>query len=138
MPWPRILADLIVVIHAAFVMFVVLGLAAILAGMALRWEWVRNPAFRIAHLSAIGFVVAEALTGVACPLTVWEDRLRRMSGQAGYAGDFLGYWAHRLIFFDAPSWVFTLIYCLFGGAVLATFLFAPPHRRRRRETAVRG
>ena len=131
MPWPRILADLIVVVHAAFVMFVVLGLAAILVGMALRWEWVRNPYFRIAHLSATGYVVAEALTGVACPLTIWEDRLRRMSGQAGYPGDFVGFWAHRLIYFDAPPWVFTLLYCLFGGAVLAVFLFAPPRWRKR-------
>jgi Protein of Unknown function (DUF2784) len=131
MPWSRILADLIVVIHALFVMFVVLGLAVILVGAALGWKWVRNPIFRIAHLSAIGSVVAEALFGVDCPLTVWEGQLRRMSGQVGYTGDFLGYWAHRLIFFDAAPWVFTLIYCVFGGAVLAAFLLAPPRWRHR-------
>jgi hypothetical protein len=125
------LADLMVVIHASYASFVVLGLAAILAGVVFRWSWVRNVWFRAAHLVAIGIVVAESLAGIPCPLTVWEKQLRELGGQAHYAGDFLGYWAHRLLFFDAPPWVFTVIYTLFGLAVLAAFVLAPPRRRSR-------
>lgn len=129
MLWARILADAIVVVHAAFVAFVVLGLALILAGLALRWDWVRNFRFRLLHLAAIGVVVAEALAGVACPLTTWEHALRKQAGQQGYTGDFLGYWAHRLIFFHAEPWVFTVGYATFGACVLAAFLIGPPRRR---------
>ena len=107
---PKLLADLIVVTHACFAAFVVLGLVATLLGIALRWNWVRNFWFRIIHLSAIGFVILESIVGIDCPLTVWENRLREAAGQAGYPGDFIGYWAHRLLFFDAEPWIFTVSY----------------------------
>jgi hypothetical protein len=122
------LADLMVVIHASYVSFVVFGLAAILLGVVFRWTWVRNVWFRALHLIAIGIVVAESLAGIPCPLTVWERQLRETGGQASYGGDFVGYWAHRLIFYDAQPWVWTMIYTLFGLAVLAAFVLAPPRR----------
>jgi hypothetical protein len=124
------LADFIVVFHASYVSFVVLGLLAILVGAAMRWRWVRNFWFRVAHLVAIGVVVIESVLGIPCPLTVWESQLRRAAGQAAYSGDFIGYWAHRLIFYQADPWVFTMLYILFGLAVLATFILAPPRRWR--------
>ena len=128
MLWARILADAIVVFHAAFVAFVVFGMVAIVLGLALRWGWVRISWFRTLHLAAIGVVTALTLTGRMCPLTVLENHLRRQAGQQSYPGDFIGYWAHRLIFFDAEPWVFTLAYTLFGLLVLGTFVFAPPRR----------
>jgi hypothetical protein len=131
MLWARMLADLIVIVHATYVSFVVFSLAAILVGIVLRWRWVSNVWFRTIHLIAIGIVVAESLLGIDCPLTVWERQLREMAGQTGYTGDFVGYWAHRLIFFRADRWVFTVMYSLFGLAVLATFILAPPRRSRR-------
>ena len=54
MLWARVLADVIVVLHAAYVSFVVFGLAAILLGIVFRWSWVRNVWFRAIHLIAIG------------------------------------------------------------------------------------
>jgi hypothetical protein len=128
MLWARILADLIVVFHVCYVAFVVLGLVVILLGTALGWSWVRNFYFRIVHVAMIGIVVGEALAGIPCPLTVWEKQLRTMAGEVSYTGDFLGYWAHRLLFYRADPWVFTMIYALFGLAVLATFVLAPPRR----------
>jgi Protein of Unknown function (DUF2784) len=126
MHWARLLADVIVVIHAAYVSFVVFGLAAILVGIAFRWSWVRNIWFRSIHLLTIGIVVGESLAGVPCPLTVWEAQLRKSAGQTAYSGDFLGHWAHRLIFFRADPWVATMIYTQFGLAVLVAFFLAPP------------
>jgi Protein of Unknown function (DUF2784) len=131
MLWARLLADLIVVLHATYVSFVVFGLMAILLGIVFRWSWVRNVWFRTLHLAAIAIVVAESLAGIACPLTVWEAELRKIAGQTAYSGDFLGYWAHRLIFFRADPWVFTVLYTLFGLAVLVAFFLAPPRRSRR-------
>ncbi len=138
MPWAKLLADFIVVFHATYFSFVVFGLPLTLLGIAFRWGWVRNFWFRSLHLAAIGFVVLEEFVGMTCPLTDWEKQLRRMAGEGSYAGDFIGYWAHRLIFYDAPDWVFTALYIGFGLAVLATFVLAPPRwpgRRRDIEPA---
>ena len=133
MLWARVLADALVVLHATYVSFVVFGLAAILMGIVFRWSWVRNIWFRAIHLTAIAIVVGESIMGVPCPLTVWEAQLRKTAGQTSYTGDFLGHWAHQLIFFRADTWVFTLIYTLFGLAVLAAFVVAPPRRSSRRD-----
>jgi hypothetical protein len=128
----RIAADTIVVVHAAYVGFVIVGLLLILLGILFRWQWIRNFWFRLTHLLMIAVVVAEAWFGIVCPLTTWEQRLRKLAGSETYEGDFLAKWVHELLFFDAPPWVFTLCYSLFGTAVLATFLIAPPRRPSRR------
>ena len=128
----HVLADLVVVFHAGYVSFVVVGFAAILIGIAMRREWVRNFSFRAAHLAAIAMVCVEAITGAACPLTVLEDWLRARAGEAGYPGDFIGYWAHELIFYNAPPWVFTTVYLIFGATVALTFVAAPPRLPWRR------
>src|SRR5438445_8674511 len=74
-------ADLLVAVHVAYVSFIVLGQIAIVAGVLRGWDWVRNPWFRYAHLLAIVIVAAEALAGIDCPLTAWEDELRALAGQ---------------------------------------------------------
>jgi hypothetical protein len=126
MLWPRILADLIVVLHASYVAFLVLGLAAIALGSVFRWTWIRNIYFRMIHLAMIAVVVAETVAGVPCPLTIWEKELRARAGQTTYPGDFLGHWVHQLIFYHAEPWVFTLVYVGFGLAVVATLILVPP------------
>lgn len=122
----RFLADVVVVIHFAFIAFVIGGMGAILVGIALRRRWARNFWFRALHLAAITIVVLQALAGVICPLTTLEDYLRVRGGEEGYPGSFIGYWVHELIFYQGPPWVFAVCYCLFGLAVLAAFLLAPP------------
>lgn len=122
----RFLADVIVVVHAAYIAFVVFGMAAILLGVTLRWRWTRNFWFRAAHFLAIAIVVVQALLGIVCPLTVLEGILRERAGQEGYPGSFIAYWAHELIFYRGTPAVFTTCYCLFGAAVLAMLFLAPP------------
>ena len=70
------IADFLLVLHFLIAAFIAGGLPLTWLGAALGWRWVRNPWFRYAHLGAIGFVAAEGLLGIACPLTVWEDMLR--------------------------------------------------------------
>ncbi len=124
-----IAADLVVAFHFAYVAFVVFGLLLTLIGIARGWRWVRNPWFRGIHLATILIVVAEAWLGIVCPLTTWEQQLRRLAGQSTYGGDFVGRWLHEVLFLELAPWVFTTIYTLFGLAVLATWVFAPPRRR---------
>ena len=122
----KILADAVVIVHAAYVGFVVFGFAAILIGVALRWNWVRNFWFRAAHLASIGVVALMTIADIACPLTTLENYLRQKAGQARYPADFIGYWAHQLIFFQAPPWVFTVCYVAFTLLVIVVFALAPP------------
>ncbi len=124
----RFLADLTVVVHFAYVAFVVLGLVLILLGLALKWQWVRNFWFRMVHFLMIGVVVAESLGGILCPLTTWENQLRAAAGDPKQPGSFVGRLVHDLMFFELPAWAFTIIYCVFGAAVLLTLILAPPRR----------
>ena len=117
------LADAILVLHFLFVLFVVGGFTLIVAGGALDWHWVRARAFRIAHLGAILLVAAEALLGLACPLTVWEDALRRAGPQQA---SFVGRWVARILYFDYPEWVFAAAYAAFALAVMVLWRLVPP------------
>jgi Protein of Unknown function (DUF2784) len=119
-------ADIVLMFHAAYVAFVVLGLLAIIVGWALGWRWVRDPWFRGFHLASIGVVFAESLIGIACPLTVFENWLRWRAGEQGYATDFLAYWVSQLIFFNWPPWVFLSLYAGVTTAVAALYLLVPP------------
>jgi Protein of Unknown function (DUF2784) len=121
-----LLADLVALIHAAFIAFVVVGFALIVVGAAMQWRWTRGFWFRLLHLVAIAFVCAESIAGYVCPLTMLEDDFRRLGGSAGYPHDFVGYWIDRLIFFDFPPAVFMAAYLLFGAAVVAVFIWSPP------------
>ena len=114
----RVLADAILVMHLLFVAFVVLGFGLILVGIRAKWNWVHNRLFRVTHLVAIIFVVVQAWFGAICPLTVWENQLRQMAGESGYSQTFIGYWLHKILFYQAEPWVFTTIYTVFGFLVL--------------------
>ena len=127
----RLLADAVLVAHAGVVLFVVGGLVAIVAGDLFGRRGVDRLAFRVVHLAAIAVVVAQAWLGRACPLTVLEARLRERAGQAVHGDGFVEHWVGRLLFWDAPSWVFVVAYTAFAAAVLAAWWRWPPTRPQR-------
>jgi hypothetical protein len=118
-------ADIVLAVHFAFVAFVIGGLAAIWIGAALGWRWVRSFRFRVAHLAAICFVAAEAVLGIMCPLTLWEDALRGRASEMG----FIARWIRSIMYYDLPPWIFTLAYVAFAIVVALTFWVVPPARR---------
>lgn len=122
-------ADVILIIHFAFVLFVIGGLAVTWIGYAASWHWVRNFKFRVAHLAAIVFVAGEAALGFMCPLTIWEDALRGAESDKS----FIARWVHRVMFYTAPEWVFTLLYVAFALIVAVTFWFVPPRRAQKQK-----
>lgn len=119
------IADAILVVHFLIVLFIVGGLVAVWVGAALGWNWIRNPGFRYAHLGAIVFVAGEAVIGMACPLTVWEDALRGGTRPES----FVGRWVQRLLFYRAPEWMFGAAYVAWALATLATLRLVPPRRK---------
>jgi hypothetical protein len=129
------LADVVLIVHAAFVAFVVVGLVLIWVGRFRGWAFVRNFWFRLAHLAAIGVVAAESLWDFVCPLTTWEDRLRLLAGgQQRYEGSFIQHWLHRLIYYDLGERVFTIAYLAFLLAVALSLWLIPPRWPRRSRT----
>jgi hypothetical protein len=119
------MADALLVVHFLVAAFIVAGLVLVWIGAALGWGWVRNPWFRYLHLGAIAFVAAEALAGVMCPLTLWEDMLRGTVP----AESFIGRWVRYLLYYRAPEWVFTASYVVWTLATLLTLWLVPPRRR---------
>jgi len=124
-----VLADGILIVHFAFVAFVVFGFLLILIGLLNRWTWIHNRYFRIMHLVAIGIVVLQAWFNQICPLTLWENELRRRAGESGYTESFIEHWLHKILFYQAEPWVFTTIYTLFGALVLAAWFLGRRSRK---------
>ena len=121
-----ILADVVLVTHFLFVAFVIFGLLITVVGGFLRWDWIRNSWFRIAHLTGISIVVAQVFAGMICPLTTLEMWLRKIGGGSHYEGSFIKHWVQRLLYYDAPEWVFVAAYSLFALLVVLVWILIPP------------
>jgi hypothetical protein len=120
----RFAADLVLVLHAAFVLFVVLGGVA-----ALRW-----PRVAWLHLPAALWGVLIECCGWVCPLTPLENWLRRVAGQAGYEGGFIEHYVVRWLYppgLDRRYQVLLgLAVLLVNGVVYAVWACRWPQRKR--------
>jgi hypothetical protein len=115
------IVDLIVIVHFAFVLFVVLG--GLLAFWMPRVIWV--------HIPAVIWGVAIEFGGWICPLTPLEQRLRQQQGDAGYEGDFIAHYILRALYPEG----LTRRDQLFLGAIALTLniaIYALVFLRRRR------
>lgn len=126
----QVLADAVLSVHVTIVIFVVVGLVFVIVGNLRGWRWVNAPWFRLAHLAAIAVVVAESWLGVVCPLTSLEMWLRAQAHATTYGTGFIEHWLGRVLYHEAPAWVFTTAYSLFGLAVAATWWYFPPRSSR--------
>jgi len=124
----QLLADAVLFLHFGVVLFVVGGLVVVVAGNWLRWRWVNQLWFRLAHLAAIAVVVFQAWLGQFCPLTTWESWLRVHAGSTAYEQSFIEHWLQKLIYYEAPFWAFTVAYTVFAVLVLLAWWRFPPRR----------
>jgi hypothetical protein len=125
-----ILADTVAFVHLLYVGFVVVGEVLIVIGWFRRWQWIRNPWFRLLHVAAIGYVAVEEMLRVPCPMWQWESRLREMAGQPVQEGTFVGQLVETFIVHAWPAWVFAALHIGFAVLVLVTLIFVPPWFRR--------
>ncbi len=121
-----LVADLLLLAHVCFVIFVLSGLVLVITGKFLSWSWVRNRWFRIVHLCCIGVVVIQSWFGIICPLTTWEMAFRAKAGDATYAGSFISHWLGELLYYQAPAWVFVVAYTMFFALVLLSWIWVRP------------
>ncbi len=106
-----LLADAMVILHSAFIVFVVLG-----ALTAYRW-----PKMVWAHIPCALWGAWIEITGGICPLTPFEVRFRRMGGTDGYAGGFIEHYLVPIIY---PAGLTRADQLLLGGLVVAVNLSA--------------
>ena len=130
------LADAILIVHVGIVAFVLLGALAIPIGAWLRWRWVHGVRWRATHVVLMGVIALQAWLGALCPLTVWEQALRQRAGERVYNESFVEHWLSRLIFFEAPWWIFVAAYTGFAAFVLFLWRAVPPRRRDGRSQGV--
>ena len=137
MPY-TLLADLVLIAHVFYVLFIVGSLAIILLGSAIGWTWVKNFWFRAIHLAAICVVVMLSWLEIICPLTILETHYRSQAGQVTYQQTFIAHWLQYILYYEAPMWLFSVCYTLFGLAVLATWIFISPRIPWKRSSRKKG
>lgn len=131
----QLLADAVLALHVGVVLFVVGGMLAVILGNLRGWAWVNAKLFRVAHLAAILVVVAQSWLGAICPLTILEMRLREKAATATYVGSFVEYWLQRVLYLEAPAWVFVVSYSVFALVAAACWWYFPPAGSREKPGA---
>ena len=119
----RLAAELVILVHFAFVAFVVLG-----ASLVFYRPWIA-----FVHVPAVLWGAATELLGIVCPLTPLEQRLWRFAGETGYAGDFIDHYLTPILY---PAGLTRGVQVALGSALLALNLavygWVLVHLRQRR------
>lgn len=126
----KILADLIVVMHFAWVLFMLIGFILTLFGFF--WKgffdrWL----FRTLHLFGIGYVSILSITGKYCPLTIWENTLRqKYDSSLTYPASFMIHYVEKLVYPNINPLIIlipTIFIALFS---ILFFILRPPKKIR--------
>ncbi|MCQ4277910.1 DUF2784 domain-containing protein [Pseudomonas stutzeri] len=122
----RLGADAVLLLHLAFIIFVLLG------GLLVAWK----RGFLLLHLPAIAWGLFVELSGRSCPLTHWENLLRRLAGSAGYQASFIEHYLLPLIY---PAWLSVPVQYLLAAivVVLNALIYGGLVWRRRHRSAAR-
>jgi hypothetical protein len=105
----RILADLVVLLHLLYIVFVVTG-----GFLSLRCAWIA-----LLHLPAAAWGIFIEFSGTICPLTPLENHFRRMAGEEGYSSGFIEHYLLPIIY---PAGLTPAIQILLGLFVIAVNL----------------
>jgi Protein of Unknown function (DUF2784) len=119
----RLLADLVVVVHLAYLVFIPVG------GF-LAWRW---PRLIPVHVAAVGIALVSVTVGFECPLTTWEQTLRRHGGERPYTGGFVDHYLTGKLY---PHGHDTVVQLLIGAAVVTAYIGLVVRRRSRFSTHV--
>jgi len=119
---PRVLADFVVLLHGAYIVYVLLG-----ALLVRRWAWTAWP-----HLAAVAWGIYVAAWSRVCPLTPVEVALRQRAGESGYSGGFVEHYLIPVIYPSGLTPRIQMAEAVLVAAVNAV-LYAWVWRARRRD-----
>jgi hypothetical protein len=132
MTLPELFADLVMVVHAVFSLFVVAGLIFILTGLLLRWNWTSHRQFRVIHLTASLVVAVRVWLEVPCPFSVVEEQLRAQASASCAVPPPLHDVFKPMAFRGINPQRFARSTTAVGLIALATFTFGTRHPRATR------
>ena len=124
----KILADIIVVTHFAWIIFMLVGFIFTIAGFF--WKrffdrWL----FRTLHLCGIAYVSLLAILGKYCLLTIWENSLRQKYDPGlAYPGSFIIYYIEKLVYPDVNPLVIQIPTVFIAVFTIVVFIVRPPRR----------
>ena len=123
--WYSALADFVVVVHAAFILFVVFGGLLVL----------RNPQIAWLHAPAALWGVLIEFAGWTCPLTPLESALRARGGEDGYSGGFIEHYVTAVLY---PAGLTRNTQLVLGtlALVLNLGIYSVVLRRRREKASI--
>jgi len=122
----RILADLIVTIHFAWILFMLTGFILTLRGFFHR-EFFEKWLFRVMHLIGIIYVNLLGLMGKFCPLTLWENILREKHNPSlTYPGSFIIHYVEKLVYPEVNPWIIYIPTILITVFTIIIFILRPP------------
>ena len=122
----RILADAIMVIQLAWIIFMIWGFALTIRGF-FHPKFFERWLFRTVHLLGILFVVTLEILGRYCPLTLWENALRtHYNPETDYPGSFIIKQIEQMIYPDVSPLVVIIPTILLAAFTLAVFVLKPP------------
>ena len=119
------IADALLLVHFCLAAFIAFGFFLIPVGHQLGWHWIKNRNVRLLHLFLMGFITAETIVGLTCPLTLLENMFRDIK----YSSSFMSNWMAEILYWDLPSKVFVLLYSLCLGWVLILWKICPPIKK---------
>lgn len=120
------LAEAILALHLAVIVFNVAFLVIIPLGAWLGWRIVRIAWLRLLHLALMAIVAGQALAGRACILTIWQSEL---AGRSAAPPPLIMHIVDRLIYWNFPLWAFTALYVGVFLYVVALSILVPFGRR---------
>jgi hypothetical protein len=127
----KILADIIVVIHFTWILFMLVGFILTLCGFFWRGffdRWL----FRTIHLCGIAYVGLLAVLRQYCPLTILEKVLRaRYEPKLEHPGSFIVYYIERLVYPDINPLLILIPTIVIAAFTVAVFIIKPPTKIRR-------
>jgi hypothetical protein len=115
----RVLADAVMLAHFGFLVFLAVG------GF-LAWRW---PRVLVAHAAAVVWGALSVFVGLDCPLTAWEDELRRLAGEQGLARGFIDTYLTGVVY---PREDVAALQLLVAGLIAASWLGLAVRTRRPR------
>jgi hypothetical protein len=121
-----LLAQGVLALHVAIILFNIFGLVAVPMGAVFHWEFVRLFWWRALHIASLVIVAIQAVLGEACFLTYWQSDLLRAAGQRASEEPLIQRTIERLIFWPLPFWVFAAGYVAVLIYAMALWRLVPP------------
>jgi hypothetical protein len=106
----------VLAVHVTVILFNVFGLVAVPIGAICNWRFVHIRWWRVLYLLSLAAVAAQALTGRACFLTIWQNDL---TASAQPATPLIVRWIDLLVYWRLPIWMFAALYVLVFAYALA-------------------